>query len=298
MASHPLLLYYFPEPMERWAANTLRTLGIILTSGFVLIVSLLLALLSMCAAQGGFGGNRHPEQVVPYAGAAVLVAVIGILVVTWLARGIHRSSREAGLAMESASVSEVVPVTPRTSVAPPSAGPLPLRLSPLSRNAIHRLVFALGAQIVVSGAAWIFNQLHFWSGPRIFAPFPYQNALSALLIPFVLYHLPYAILIYVLLNRPDRRAFAYSLAVPAVLILQAPLSVGFASFFLANHPIGFLVLFIPWAIHIVILVLAYQAIQHVGLHPFPSSIIVAALATFLFFSLINVITPLLYRFLR
>ena len=51
--------------MDRWAANTLRTIGIILTAGFVLVTSLLLALLSMCAKQGDFGGNRHPELVGP-----------------------------------------------------------------------------------------------------------------------------------------------------------------------------------------------------------------------------------------
>jgi len=283
--------------MERWAANTLRTLGIILTSGFVLLVSLFFALLSMCAASGGLSGYRHPEQVVPYAAAAVLVAVVGIFTVTWLARGISRSSREAVSPYPGASASGVVSVTPQTVVVPRSPEPsLPLHLSPLSRKVIERLVFALGAQIVLSGAAWTFNQLHFWSGPRIFAPFPYQHSFSALFIPFVLYHLPYAILIYVLLKRPDRRAFTYSLAVPAVLIMQALLSVGYVSFFLANHPIGFLILFIPWAMHIVILVFAYQAIQQVGLHPFPSSIIVAALVTFVFLSLIHVITPFLYRF--
>src|ERR1700722_10524844 len=78
--------------MERWAANTLRTLGIILTSGFVLVTSLLLLLLSMCAAQGGFGGTKHPEQTVPYLAAAVAVLVAGIWFIVWLARGIFRSS--------------------------------------------------------------------------------------------------------------------------------------------------------------------------------------------------------------
>ena len=59
--------------MERWAANTLRTLGIILTAGFVLLTSLFLLLLSLCAAGGGLSGIKHPEQVVPYSAAAVAV---------------------------------------------------------------------------------------------------------------------------------------------------------------------------------------------------------------------------------
>src|SRR5258708_16828699 len=77
--------------MERWAANTLRSRGIILMAGLVLVGSLLLLLLSMCAANGDFGGNKHPEQVVPYLVAAGLVMVLGCLVIVRLARRIFRS---------------------------------------------------------------------------------------------------------------------------------------------------------------------------------------------------------------
>ena len=80
--------------MERWAANTLRTLGIILTAGFVLITSLILLLFSMCAANGDLGGNKHPDQVVPYLIAAGTVLALGVWFIVWLARGIHRSSQE------------------------------------------------------------------------------------------------------------------------------------------------------------------------------------------------------------
>src|ERR1700756_4926074 len=81
--------------MERWAVNTLRTLGIILTAGCVLITSLFLLLLSMCAAQGDFGGNKHPELVVPYLAAAVAVILLGIWLTAWLPRAILRSSAMA-----------------------------------------------------------------------------------------------------------------------------------------------------------------------------------------------------------
>jgi hypothetical protein len=273
--------------MERWAANTLRTLGIILTSGFVLITSLLFLLLSMCAAQGGFGGTKHPEQIVPYLIAAVAVLVIGISFIVWLARGIFRSM--AG----HESSAEGIPSSGISSAAPIEAKPsMPLHLSPSGRKSIDRLVLALGAQIVLSAIAWIFNQLHFWSAPRAFAP---HNWTLILLAPFILYHIPYAILIYVLLKRPDRRAFAYSLAVPAVLILQAVFSLGVVAHYYVHEPRGFLLLVLPWTIHIVILVLAYQSIQQVGLHPEPSSLIVAAVVTFFFFSTIHVVTPLFYR---
>jgi hypothetical protein len=273
--------------MERWAANTLRTLGIILTAGFVLITSLFLLLLSMCAAQGGFGGNKHPEQVVPYLAAAVALVVLGIWLIAWLARGILRSTALAEPLPAGASAG--VPPTQAISPAPS----VPLHLSPLGRKSIDRLVFALIAQIAVSAGAWIFGQLHYWSRPRTFAP---HNWTLVLLAPYVLYHVPYAILIYVLLKRPDRRAFAYSLAVPAVLILQSVLSLGVLGYYYVHQPNGFLLFAVPWIIHIVIIVLAYQAIQQVGLHPPPSSLIVAAVVTFFYLSAIHVITPLLYRF--
>jgi len=274
--------------MERWAANTLRTLGIILTAGFVLITSLFLLLLSMCAAQGDFGGNKHPELVVPYLAAAVAVVVLGIWFIAWLARGILRSSTMA----EPLAVGAPDGVLPLTQAISPATS-VPLHLSPLGRKSIDRLVFALIAQIAVSAGAWIFGQLHYWSRPHAFAP---HNWTLVLLAPYVLYHVPYAILIYVLLKRPDRRAFAYSLAVPAVLILQSLFSLGVLSYYYVRHANGFLLFAVPWLIHIVIIVLAYQAIQQVGLYPPPSSLIVAAVVTFFYFSAIHVITPLLYRF--
>src|SRR3984893_10917345 len=115
--------------MERWAANTLRTLGIILTSGFVLITSLILALFSICAAQGGFGGTKHPEQVFPYLAAAVAVLVLGCLLVVRLSRDIFRSN----LMAEPASTGVPAGTIPysRSSQPHPSA---PLHLSPLGRN--------------------------------------------------------------------------------------------------------------------------------------------------------------------
>jgi hypothetical protein len=273
--------------MERWAANTLRTLGIILTAGVVLVGSLFLLLLSMCAAQGGFEGGKHPDQVVPYLVAAGLVAVLGCLVIVRLARGILRSTPVAQPATAGVSVSMLPLSDPTSSV--------PLHLSPLGRKAIDRLVFALGAQIVLSALSWSLNQLHFWSAPRAFAP---HNWTLVLLAPFILYHLPYGILIYVLLKRPDRRSFAYSLAIPAVLILQSLFSLSVVGYYYVHQPVGFLLLALPWLIHIVILVFAYQAIQQVGLHPEPASIFVAAIATFFFFSVIHVITPFFYRLAR
>ena len=254
--------------MERWAANTLRALGIIFTAGFVLIASLLLVLLSLCAAQGAPVGAKRPDLAIGYAVSAALVAILGITLIARLARAIFRSAATPQPAFASPSGGS----TASTAPAPTS---IPVHLSPRSRKDIDYLVFAMIAQIVLSAAVWIFNQLHFWSEPRIFAPFPTHNWVVVLLVPYVLFHIPYAILIYALLKRPDLRAFAYSLAVPAVLFMQSLLDLGYIGLFPSQHPMALILLLVPWAIHIVILVLAYQAIQHVGLHPQPSRLIVA-----------------------
>ena len=275
--------------MERWAANTLRTVGIILTAGFVLITSLILALLSMCAAQGDFGGNKHPEQVVPFAAAAVLVVILGICFIAWLSRGIVRSSAKFATSPGA---------TTPDAVSPHPSFLLPAHLSPLGRQAIDRLVYALGAQIVLSAGVLIFNQVRFWSPPRIFSPYPSHNWPLVVFVPFFLSHIPYGILIYALLKRPDRRAFTYSLAVPAVLIMQALFGMGYFALFASQHPVAMVLLFVPWSIHIVILVLAYRAIQQVGLHPEPSSLIVAAVAAFIYFSVIQTVGAILVRFIR
>ncbi|HEY6373441.1 MAG TPA: hypothetical protein VIX37_22890 [Candidatus Sulfotelmatobacter sp.] len=270
--------------MERWAANTLRTLGIILTAGFVVVTSLLVILLVICSgASSGASG-----QFVAFLASGIIFIVLGVIFIAWLSRRLYLSLAHLDPLLQGALSGNVLPQ-------PETPATVPLHLSPLGRKAIDRLVLALGAQIFLSAVALSFNQLHFWSGPRIFAPFPLRNWGLVLFGPFVLYHLPYAVLIYVLLKRPDRRAFTYSLAVPAILIMQALLSLGYFGLF-AGHPVAMIVLFVAWAIHIVILNLAYQAIQQVGLHPEPSSIMVAAAVTFVFFSLIHVITPFLYRF--
>src|SRR5690349_19198374 len=125
--------------MERWAANTGRTLGIILTAGFVMITSLLLALFSLCASQGGLDGTKHPEQVVPCAAAAVVLLTLGTFVIRRLSRGISHSQ----------AVPQGGETTP-PSIVSPQESTVPLPRSTVGRTAIDRLVLALAAQIVLS----------------------------------------------------------------------------------------------------------------------------------------------------
>jgi len=280
--------------MERWAANTLRTLGIILTAGFTLVASLILLLGAMCA---GMGGNGRSDQWGPFVLGTVVVMAFGVTVSGWLGRGIVRSSMST-TAGDLATAGVPYGASAPDSSAPTPAAParaqvsVPMHLSPLGRKAVDRVMYAMAAQIVLSAASWFWSQLQFWTAPRGLAP---HNWTLILLGPFILYHLPYGILIYHLAKKVDRRTFAYSLAVPSVLVLQALGGLSVVSYFYIRHPAGFLLVFVPWAIHIVILVLAYKAILQVGFHPEPSSLLVAALATFLYFSFIHGVTPLLYR---
>jgi hypothetical protein len=135
---------------------------------------------------------------------------------------------------------------------------------------------------------WLWNQFHYFtaaSGQAL------PNWALILLGPYVFYVVPYAILIYKLVKQPDRRTFAYSLAVPSVILFQSLFSLSIFAY--VRHPAGFLLLLVPWLVHILILVLAYKAIQQVGLHPEPPLLVRAALVTFGYFFFVHVATPLL-----
>lgn len=271
--------------MERWAANTLRTLGIILISGFVMLSCAFLLLLSMCAYQGNFGGGRHPEQGPWYIAAAAAVLIVGIWAVAVLARGIMRASAAAVVASAE---------TPEMAITPPAIA-VPLHLSPSGRKATENLVIAIGAQVAIGIAILLLNQRMFSRNP---IGLPGHSWTLILLLSLALYRIPYVILIVALLKRPDRRAFTYSIVVPAILIMQTLFSSSLVGYYFVRHPTGFVLLALPFVMNIVILVLAYKAIQQVGLHPQPSSLIVAAIVTFIYFSFIHGSTPLLYRFAR
>jgi ABC-type dipeptide/oligopeptide/nickel transport system permease subunit len=105
--------------MERWAANMLRTVGMVLTSLVTVLGSLFLLLLAMCAQSGGYGGGRHPEQFVPYLAAAVAVLVIGVFIIARLARGVYRSMREGEAQARQTMPPQAVP-SEGSSASPPT----------------------------------------------------------------------------------------------------------------------------------------------------------------------------------
>jgi len=270
--------------MERWAANTLRTLGIVVLAGFVLITSLILLLLSVCAWQGGFGGGSHPDQGLGFLLAAAVLLGGGIWGVARLSRSLMRSV--AAVNAQSAS--------PVGEVGPASSEPFPI--SPRGQRAVNLLAQAMGAQIALSVLSWLWNQFHYSAAASGLAP---RNWTLILLGPYVFYVVPYAILIYKLVKQPDRRTFAYSLAVPSVILFQSLFSLSIFAYAYVRQPAGFLFLLVPWLVHILILVLAYKAIQQVGLRPEPPLLVRAALVTFGYFVFVHVATPLLlYRIFR
>lgn len=85
-------------PVDRFASNTLRTLGIILTSIFVILGCLVLLLLALCfgiIANAGGSGHSDPQATTLAFGALVVAAVliaVGVGIVTRLAKGIVRAN--------------------------------------------------------------------------------------------------------------------------------------------------------------------------------------------------------------
>src|ERR1700756_1899528 len=125
--------------MDQWANNTLRTLGIIITSILVIIGSLVLVLLSMCAYGGVLGGSNKSTGIYYVIGLVVLVAIGGGTIAK-LAHGIVRNPVPAG-----PPLTPVTATTDITTIGGPVSDALP-HLSPGSRDAIRLLVYAIAAQ--------------------------------------------------------------------------------------------------------------------------------------------------------
>jgi len=270
--------------MDHWAINTLRTIGIIITSGFIILFSLVLVAASMCFGAVALS-SRDVGALLIFAIPSVLLLLGAGALIVHLGRGLMGAH-------------------PRIEASPAVAAPMPvpfqertpsvsLRLSPASRKMLDRLVLAMVAQILLSPVAWIFGQLRYWTAPNSLAQ---HNFVAVLLGPFILYHLPYGILIYFLLKRPSQRVLMYAVAVPSVILLHSLFSLGLVFHYYVHEPFGSLLLFLPWVIHVVVIALAYQAIQQTGLHPHPPRLMAGAALVFFYFCVIDAVTPLLYRF--
>ncbi|HLG78938.1 MAG TPA: hypothetical protein VKX46_21180, partial [Ktedonobacteraceae bacterium] len=154
--------------------------------------------------------------------------------------------------------------------------------------------WALVAQVVASFLCWFLGQNFFWRAPSDVGAHSWT---LRLLMPFLLYSFPYVILIVSFLTRPENRTLIYSLVVPAVLTLPTVVNLAVLAAVYIRHPAGFLLLFLPWSLHIVIMVLAWKAIRKIGLQPDGPALFRSGIVTCAYFFVIHLISPFFYLFL-
>jgi hypothetical protein len=187
--------------MERWAANTLRGLGILLTSLLMIAASLFLLLMTVCT-WGGPSSNH--TQAMGFLIGAVFVLAIGIFIIARLARGIVRNRSHEALQPQ------------------PPQPDLPLHISAASAEALDHLSYAIGASIALGVLLWGMTLYRMWTGPGAGQPgYSYQRPwLIVGLITAALHYLPYVLLLFRLQQKPDRAALAFSIGIPAASILN------------------------------------------------------------------------------
>jgi hypothetical protein len=245
--------------MERWASITLRSVAITLVAGLTVVVSLLLLVLGQCAANG-FGG-KNPRELGPY------LIVIGMV----LAGGVALSARIArGM---------------RADADDPGNQPAP------GRRALHRLLYLIGVQIVLTAAVTCLDYLQFWPGS---SPNPPRDWGQFLFIYLAAREAPYAVLFVALSGKLTPRTLAFATAVPGVLLLFnlpfIPLHIG--------HPMDIAESLVTWAAHIVILAFAVRAIRKNEIRPEGWDLAVAFAASFFYFLISYAMVPYLYNALR
>jgi hypothetical protein len=293
--------------MDRFVANTLRTLGLIAVAICVIAVSLGVALLGLCfsiLAQADNHNHPSPQsQTYLYLGIAAAIGVLigGIVIIAILARIIFRESN--GQDKKQGKLTAPYPLIPTaaqpigtqsTAPAPPQPRAVPevaTHLSLASSAAIQKLATAIVAKI----AAEVLLGLVGWYGalgsPR--APFPlYQTG-------FMLWGMaaiaPHLILLYYLFRKPGRTTFAYALIIPSLHLLLGLIGhSAFLAFILRpGQFLAPLLSIIPWGLDLVILYLAWKAIRQTGIHPDPPRLIVAAVVILLYTTLLPALAVIL-----
>lgn len=295
--------------MERWAANTLRTFGLIVISIFLIAFALGVALLGLCFAILASADHRGAPQsnTFIYFGiaCAVIILIGGIFLIAAIARVIFRESRIQDLGRNQNQIHgqglppvppySLVPPAPQSSpqpniIAPPATAPIPPRhlpaldaathLSPASRAAINRLVLAIAAQaaaqLVVGGIEW------FWAGQivlprlRLHGPLLFAWNLAAIA--------PYALLAYSLRRRPGPTAFSFCLVIPGIRILFGSFgqTASIILFLRTVHSAVPMLSIIPWALDVLIFYLAWKAVRLTGIEPTPGRLLLSAIDIFLY----------------
>jgi hypothetical protein len=285
--------------VDRFTSNTLRTLGIVLISVFVIGGSLIILLLALCfgaIASAGSGTSQHQaEQLfgLTLLGAVILISG-GVFTIAKLSRGIVRDTPEyrppSAMPPPPVSPAAVPPLTASIPAPPPKIERQPAyhvatHLSPSSRAAIQQLSLAIAAKV----AAEVLIALAGW----IFVRHPLPLAGETVRFGFAAWGLaataPHLVLLYALLRHPGPRAFAYSLVIPVLHLLFGTFGHSAGIFFLMrSHPgIAFPLLLLtlaPWLLDIVILYMAWKAIRLTGIQPNSTRLIVAAIVIFIYTS--------------
>ena len=302
--------------MDRFAANTFRTLAIVFISIFVIGGSLLLLLFALCLGALSSSGPSHQQAELGIGlilGVAVILITAGVFGIGKLSKGIVREVPEYRLPYTPPPVPPVQPreVAVPTSTAEIAASVLPAEVetgprydvaahfSPASRAAIQNLVLAIAGkvaiEILITISAWIWVQR------------PVPTSIQTLHFSFIAWALaataPHLVLLYALLKRPGPRAFAYSLVIPALHLFFGFFGHSASIFlFLRANPgipavLSGLTLF-PWLLDILILHLAWKAIRLTGIQPNSTRLIVASVVIFLYTCLLPAIVGLLAAIMR
>ncbi len=267
--------------MERWAANTLRGLGILVTAVVMILACLFLLLLSLCTWKTPNNG-----QSVGYLIGTVIVLALGIFVIAKLARGLMNNSG------------------PQPAVTQPLAPDVPLHVSPATSEALDHLSYAIGASIGLGVLLWGMTlfRLRTLNGAGQPGRFTLQPPwLIVGLITAVFHFLPYVILLFRLQQKPDRPALAFSMGIPAASILHtlSSLPLMWRVFW---YPQFFVSTLLPMVaalvLQIVILVLGFRANQRLGYRQESISLIVAAGAMYVYFMIFGSSNAWMYRFIH
>jgi hypothetical protein len=268
--------------VERWAANTLRGLGILVTAVVMILACLLLLLLSLCTWKSPNNG-----QSVGFLIGAVLVLALGILIIAKLARGLMN---------DSASQSSVA------QTLPPG---VPVHISPGSAEALDHLSYAIGASIGLGVLLRGMTLYRLWTIPFAAPAGTFSHLQKAWLIVSVITavfeYLPYVLLLFRLQKNPDRPALAFSMGIPAASVLHSmsSLSLMWRVFSYPHFLVPTLLPIIAaLVLQIVILVLAWRANQRLGYHQEPVSLIVATAAVYVYFIIFGSSNAWMYRFIR
>jgi hypothetical protein len=283
--------------VDRFASNTLRTLACIAISIFIIIgcpLLLLIALLARMLGGTGIPGHPNPQAMNLFYGsivAAVVLVIIGVLFIVKLAKGFVRESTTLP-PPHAESLSLTAPSTPEPTAHQPSDSQnVAAPFSPASRAAIHTLVLAIAAQIAAQLALAVLGWQWALQSPlasfRPTLPIAFASGAAS--------NLPYLLLLLSILRNPGRRAFAYSLVIPSLLILFGIFGNSATIFFFLRftHSAASFLVLIPWALHIFILYLAWKTIRLTGIFPNPARLIVAAVVLSIYYSLLPVLVIVL-----